>query len=162
MGSLADFSKMFPDAPPQVAQFSIDSNKYINGSIDSNILIGDINSLTNMVNLLKTFQGNIIRNTPEYTNVSLTSNFLNQVSTVTATTSTLQLQLQVAEANVINSQLKAAGNLSSIVFYTYTTATIILGIICIALITYLVYTYVYASPVSYSSIKGGFRKSILH
>ena len=52
--------------------------------------------------------------------------------------------------------------MSAVIFYVYTTATIILGILCIVLIVYLSYIYMEpssakSSNVSANSMKGGKR-----
>jgi hypothetical protein len=137
------FSSMFPDTPPQVIQFQSAYTNYINGTnnTDSNALVYWINGLSNQVGLLKQFQSNIISTTPEYTNKSASQMFLSNLSTTSMQTSTLQLKFDIVNQNVEHVQSKINGNLTNIIFYTYTSITILLGVLSIGLITYFVYMY---------------------
>jgi len=146
MGDLNSFSSTFPDTPNQVSQFPSVYTNYINGTgnVDSNALIALISGLSNTVVQLQNYQSNLITNTPEYNNTSASQMFLSNISTTSVQTSTLQLKLDIVNQNIKDSQVKMSGDLTNIIFYTYTSATIVLGLLSIGLITYFV--YIYMSP----------------
>ena len=155
MGDTNSFSSMFPDTPPQVIQFQTAYTNYTNGTnnTDSNALVYWINGLSNQVTLLKQFQSNLITTTPEYTNKTASQMFLSNISTTSVQTSTLQMKLDIVNQNIENVKSKVNGNISNIIFYTYTSATILLGVLSIGLITYFVYMYMNLS----TSMTGGSR-----
>jgi hypothetical protein len=146
---------MFPDTPTQVIQFQSAYTNYKNGTsnVDSNALISLLNGMSNTVNQLQKFQSNLIVNTPEYTNTSVSKMFLSNLSTTAVQSSTLQVKLDIVNQNIENEQLKLNGNISNVIFYTYTSLTILLGLLSIGLITYFVYMYMNLS----SSMTGGSR-----
>ena len=155
MGDSNSFSSMFPDTPTQVIQFQSAYTNYKNGTsnVDSNALISLLNGMSNTVNQLQKFQSNLIVNTPEYTNTSVSKMFLSNLSTTAVQSSTLQVKLDIVNQNIENEQLKLNGNISNVIFYTYTSLTILLGLLSIGLITYFVYMYMNLS----SSMTGGSR-----
>lgn len=159
--NLAAFSSNFPDIPPQQSQFIANYINYSTGTIrDPSILQNNINSLNELIASLKNVQLTIIRSIPEYTNPTAAPKFLSNISTVHAEASTLQTQLDVTNANIQNQNFKLTGNISDLMFYTYSTATIILGIICISLITFLIYRYMYTPAVA--PMVGGRIQKMLH
>jgi hypothetical protein len=143
MGDSNSFSTTFPDTPPQVIQFETAYTNYINGTnnTDSNALVYLINGLSNQVTLLQQFQSNLITTTPEYTNKAASQMFLSNLSSTSVQTSTLQVKLDIVNENIKNTQSKLNGGISDIMFYTYTSASILLGLLSIGLITYFVYMY---------------------
>ena len=145
MGDLANFSSTFPDIPPQQNEFKIYSDAYISGNGDISQVQGSINSLSNLIVSLKSYQSNLIAKTPEYTDQSAAPMFLSNISTVSVQASTLQNTFNIAQENIANSQNRYSGNISAIIFYTYSSATILLGILSIFLTTHLVFTYMGSS-----------------
>jgi hypothetical protein len=159
--NLAVFSSNFPDIPPQQSQFTTDYINYSTGTIqDPSILQNNINSLNDLIASLKNVQLTVIRSIPEYTNPTTAPKFLSNISTVHAQASTLQTQLDVTHANIENQTFKLTGNISDIMFYTYSTATIILGIICISLIVFLIYRYMNTPVIA--PMMGGRIEKMLH
>jgi len=159
--NLAAFSSNFPDIPPQQSQFLTDYINYSTGTIqDPSALQNNINSLNDLIASLKNVQSNVIRSIPEYTNPNAAPTFLSNISTIHVEASTLQTQLDITNANIQNQTLKLTGDLSDLMFYTYSTATIILGIICISIITFLIYRYVNAPSVT--PMVGGRIEKMLH
>jgi hypothetical protein len=160
------FLSNFPiDITSLEMQFQQDLANYEFGSVDSNVPIADIANLNNTIQALAQYQYNLIQSVPEYGNqyqpyinnesYSFTSNFNN----ANAQTSSLQLKLEVLNTNFSNALQKSEGNIPTIVYYTITSATILLGIICIFLITYLVYVYMSSSG-SNGTLRGGSRGSL--
>lgn len=158
MSNLAAFSQMFPDILYDQTKLNVASNNYVNRNGELSAVIAFQTKLDDQINALQTYQNNLIANTPEYTDQSASPIFLSSISTVTSQTSTLQNHLSIVNENVQNMQSKAGGNMSAITFYVYTTITIVIGILCILLITYLVYMYMDPSSSVYnSSMRGGKR-----
>lgn len=161
MSNLAAFSKQFPDIPFDYNQLGIVSTNYINGSGNISDVIVFQTKLNEQIKALQIYQNNLIANTPEYTDQSASPIFLSSISTVASQSSTLQNQLSIVNENIQHMQLKAGGNMSAITFYVYTTITIVIGILCILLITYLVYMYMDPSSSMYnSSMRGGKRNPV--
>ena len=131
MGDSNSFSSTFPDTPIQASQFPSVYTNYINGTgnIDSNALISLINGLSNTVVQLQSYQSNLITNTPEYNNTYASQMFLSNISSTSVQTSTLQLKLDIVNQNIENTHSKMSGGLSDIIFYTYTSATILFGVL---------------------------------
>jgi hypothetical protein len=155
-------SKGFPDIPPQVNQFITHIDQYVMGTLtDSNVVVNDLISLSTLINSLHVYQSKIISGTPEFTDPTTATTFLKSISTTSGQSSTLVTQLDILSTNIQNAQAKLGGNFSPILFYTYSTATIILGLLCIMLVAYIVYTYVIVDISSGSgSYRGGRR--IIH
>jgi len=151
MGDSTSFSTQFPDTPADVLQFETNYTKYIQGTTngDSNALLGNISGLTNIIQSLQSFQSNIITSTPEYADSNASSMFLSNISTASVQTSTLQTKLDIVHANLQNKEpsghtyhgITMPKGLIDIIEYTFMGATILSGILCIFLITYLVFTY---------------------
>jgi hypothetical protein len=158
--NLGAFSSNFPDIPPQQSQFIRNYINYSTGTIrDPSVLQNDINSLNELIASLKNVQMNVIRSIPEYTNPNAAPKFLSNISTVHAEASTLQTQLDITNANIQNQTFKLTGDISDLMFYTYSTATVILGIICISLITFLIYRYLY-TPAPAPMVGGRIQKML--
>jgi hypothetical protein len=141
-----------------IAQFNNDVQAYAAGTVDSNVPMTDINNFNNSLQLLNAFQSNIAINTPEYVGLDNSSNFLTNFAWKNLENVELQVRLEVLDANITNSLSKNPSN--SFAFYAVTGATILLGIICIFLITYLVYIYINSSGSSTGVLRGGSRGSI--
>ena len=162
MGDSNSFSSMFPDTPGQVIQFQSAYTNYKNGTsnVDSNALISLLNGLSNTVVELNNYQSNIISTTPEYTNTSASQMFLSNLSTTAVQSSTLQIKLDIINQNIENAQSKLSGDISNVIFYTYTSLTILLGLLSIGLITYFVYMYMnLSSPMTGGSRNDFFSKN---
>jgi len=160
------FLSNFPsDLLPLETQFENDIAAYENGSVDSNVPIADIASLSNLIQSLAQYQYNLIQSIPEYGNQyqpdinNMSSDFISSFTSANAQTSSLQLKLEVLNTNFSNTLQKSEGNIPAIVYYSITGATILLGIICIFLITYLVYVYMSSSGIT-GTLRGGSRGSL--
>jgi hypothetical protein len=160
--TLASFSQTFPDIPYDENNLIKTSTDYINGTVKLSAVIAFQQKLNQQINDLKTYQSNLISSTPEYIDQTSTPVFLSSISTATTQASTLQTQLDIVTTNLQNSEAKMNGNMTAVIFYVYTTATIILGILCILLIAYLVYMYMDPSFewASNSSMRGGKRSPL--
>ena len=146
--TLGYITSNFPDTLPMVVTTMTDfqlagSRLGSNLDISSNIstITSYINQIESKTTTLAQIDGAIINQTPEYQNKNATSMFLSRIETVSTQTQSLQTQLDVVNANLENTNVKISGDITGIIFYTYTTATIILGILSIGLITYSVFLY---------------------
>ena len=162
MSNLAAFSQQFPDIPFNQTMLNLASNNFVNGNGPISAVTAFQTNLNNQIKELQNYQSNLISSTPEYRDQTLTPKFLSSISTATIQASTLQKQIDIVNTNILNSEAKMGGNMSAVIFYVYTTATIILGILCIVLIVYLSYIYMEpsstkSSNVSANSMKGGKR-----
>jgi len=159
--TVASFSQQFPDTPFDSRQLDQVFNNYVNGNGDLAAVTAFQTKLSNQITALQSYQANLVASIPEYTDQSSAPTFLSSISTAATHASTLQTQLDIMNANIEHSQLKLNGNMSAVFFYVYTTATIILGILSIVLITYLVYMYVSPSESGLNtSMKGGKRNPV--
>jgi hypothetical protein len=159
--NLTSFSQQFPDSPFDTTQVERAFNNFINGTGPISAVVAFHTNISTQIAALQNYQSNLIGSTPEYKDQSVSPLFLSTISTVTSQTSTLQTQLSIVNTNVQNMQLKAGGNMTAFTFYVYTTVTIVIGILCIVLITYLVYMYMEpSSTIQTSSMKGGKRTPV--
>jgi hypothetical protein len=168
--SLANITSYYPDTLPQVSQYTTELQKAqsklgSNQDISSNLttLASYINQIDMQTKSLGEINAVFISKTPEYQNKTATSDFLSNIQSVSTQTQTLQTQIEVVNANLQNTDIKLSGDITGILFYTYTTATIILGILSIGLITYSIYM-VMTEPdiidmVPFQLLRGGTRRS---
>lgn len=168
--SLANITLYFPDTPPQVSQYTTElqtaqSKLGSNQDISSNLttLASYINQIDIRTKSLGEINAIFISKTPEYQNKTASSDFLSNIQSISTQTQTLQTQLEVVNANLQNTDTKLSGDITGVLFYTYTTATIILGILSIGLITYSIYM-VMTEPdiidtVPFRLLRGGTRRS---
>jgi len=138
-----------------IAQFNDDLIAYENGTVDSNVPIADITNFSNSLQSLNAFQSNFATGTPEYIGLDYSSKFLSNFAMQNLENVKLQVRLEVLDTNITNSLSKNPSN--SVAFYAVTGATILLGIICIFLITYLVYLYMNSSGSSTGVLRSGSR-----
>jgi len=157
--TLASFSQQFPDIPFDGTTFSQAVNNYVTANGNLSTVIVFQTNLRNQIEALKLYQSTLIASTPEYIDQSASPTFLSNVNTVNIQGAALQNQLSIIGKNLQNSQLKLNGNMSAVLFYIYTTATIILGILCIILIVYLVYMYVTPSGSIVSNVSNSIKQN---
>lgn len=146
--TLGYITSNFPDTLPnvvtttmglQTAAAKLGSNLDISSNIST--LVADIGNIERQTMALGQINTTIIGQTGEYQNKTATSIFLSNIQSVSTQTESLQTQLDVVNANLQNTGVKISGDITGILFYTYTTATIILGILSIGLITYCVFLF---------------------
>ena len=146
--TLGYITSNFPDTPSNVVTIMTNSQNAViklgsNLDISANIstLAADITDIERQTMALAKINTTIIGQTGEYQNKTATSIFLSNIQSVSTQTESLQTQLDVVNANLQNTGVKISGDITGILFYTYTTATIILGILSIGLITYCVFLF---------------------
>jgi hypothetical protein len=168
--SLANITLNYPDTLPQVSQYTTElqtaqSKLGANQDISSNLttLASYINQIDMRTKSLGEINTIFISKTPEYQNKTASSDFLSNIQSVSTQTQTLQTQLEVVNANLQNTDTKLSGDITGILFYTYTSATIILGILSIGLITYSIYLIMNSEDtidfVPFRLLRGGTRRS---
>ena len=170
--TLGYITSNFPDTLPivvttvtdlQTAGAKLGSNLDI--SLNISTLTSYINQIESKTMTLANIDAAIIQQTPEYQNQTATSNFLSNIQSISTQTQSLQTQLDVVNANLENTNVKISGDITNVLFYTYTTATIILGILSIGLITYSVFLFMNESGTDTTKLsvlglmKGGIRRS---
>ena len=161
--TLGYITSNFPDTLPNIVTTMMNSRTAVaklgsNLDISSNIstLTADITDIERQTLELAKINTTIIGKTGEYQNQSASSMFLSRIQQVSTQTDSLQTQLDVVNANLQNTGVKLSGDITGILFYTYTTATIILGILSIGLITYSVFLFMNESgTVVMNPIVGG-------
>jgi len=170
--SISSIISQFPDFPfPSPYTEEYQNIRWQFGSNYLNyIATNDQSALTAMQSTLSYFQTlndsftayqlNLSGNIPNLTKDPEIPGILEYLIETDLESATLQGKLDTIEANINHLESKTTADIPIVIFYAYTTLTLLLGIISICLITYLVYMYMNSSSdsVGRGILSGGRRK----
>jgi hypothetical protein len=172
--SISSIVSQFPDYPfpnpmdpdgwwgTMEYQFQMDASNYVTSNDQSALdsMYTTIASLSTLTGSCVAYNLNLAFHMPNLNNDSNAPGILEYLIETDLESATLQGQLDTIEANVNHLESKTKADIPIIIFYAYTTMTILLGIISICLITYVVYVYMNPSSDSVGGgiLSGGGRK----
>jgi len=143
-------------------EFQMDAYNYVTSNDQSALdsMVATISSLSGLNSSCIDYQANLSLHMPNLTSNSEIFSIFEQIIETDIESATLQGKMDTIEANIKHLESKTTADIPIIIFYAYTTMTILLGIISICLITYLVYVYMNPSSdtVGGRILSGGGRK----